>query len=65
MKKKRYRRKIIFEKKTSGLRVRPGYKSTHQVDRVLSGCYTGQSFNKSGPIQPPDWPGFNNFSLEH
>jgi hypothetical protein len=54
MKKERYRRKIIFEKKTSGLRVRPGHGSTHQVDRVLSGCYTGQSFNKSGPIQPPD-----------
>jgi len=25
----------------------------YRVDRVLPGCFTGRSFNKLGPIQPP------------
>jgi hypothetical protein len=54
------REKPHLKKKTLGLiRVRPsrqGHWSTHPVDRVLPGCCTGRSFNKSRPIQPSGRP---------
>jgi hypothetical protein len=45
MKKKGYRRKTTFEKKRSHMGCL-GHGLTCQVDQVLSGCRTGQSFNK-------------------
>jgi hypothetical protein len=45
MKKKGYRRKTTFEKKRSHMGCL-GHGLTRQVDQVLSGCRTGQSFNK-------------------
>jgi hypothetical protein len=58
MKKEGYRRKTIFEKKTSSLiRVRLSCRVMGRPTGstgVLLGCCIGRSFNKPGPVQPPD-----------
>ena len=50
----------------------PGHGLTCQVDRVWPGRCTGQSFDKTGPVQPPSQSGpepthragFNNYARE-
>jgi hypothetical protein len=54
MKKNGYRRKITFEKKKTGSRLR--HRSTLWVDRVWLGRCTDRFFDKPKLAQPPGRP---------